>query len=148
MQIPRFKVLRPGEGQQFRVFGSEMTYKVTAKDTDGRFSVALETTAPHAGIPLHVHHNEDEAMYILEGEFQIECGGQAVRAGAGTFVLLPKDVPNRYENIGETPGTFLYVTSPAGFEKVVEETSSEMSSGKGDMQKAIAAARVRGIDFL
>ena len=62
MQTSRMKVLGPGEGLQLKVFGSEMTYKVTAADTEGRFSVAIETTAPHAGIPLHVHRREDEAM--------------------------------------------------------------------------------------
>lgn len=148
MQAPRLKVLGPDEGRHLSVFGSEMTYKVTAEDTDGRFSLALETTAPHAGIPLHVHHHEDEAMYILEGQYRIECGDQVIQAGAGTFVLLPKGVPNRYENAGQTPGKFLYVTSPGGFEKVVEETSALLKSGKGDEQGVHAIAHAHGIDFL
>ena len=44
--------------------------------------LAIEVTPPHGGLPLHVHHQEDEAMYILEGEYEIQCGDQAFRATA------------------------------------------------------------------
>jgi len=47
--------------------GATMSYKATADDTGGAYSLAIETTPPHGGLPLHVHHREDEAMYILEG---------------------------------------------------------------------------------
>jgi mannose-6-phosphate isomerase-like protein (cupin superfamily) len=148
MTVQSFKVLQSGEGRHFNVFGSTITYKVTAEDTGGAFSLALETTEPHAGIPLHVHHREDEAMYILQGEYEIECGDHLIRVGAGAFVFLPKYVPNRYQNLGDTPGKFLYITSPAGFEKVVEKTSALMGSSGPDMQRVKATAHDHGIDFL
>jgi mannose-6-phosphate isomerase-like protein (cupin superfamily) len=148
MSVESFKVIHAGEGPHFNVFGSSITYKVTAEDTGGAFSLALETTAPHGGIPLHVHHREDEAMYILSGEYEIECGDHLIRAGTGAFVFLPKDIPNRYQNVGDTPGTFLHITSPAGFEKVVEKTAALMGSSGPDMQKVKATARDHGIDFL
>jgi len=125
-----------------------MTFKVTAEDTDGRFSLALERTAPQAGIPMHVHHREDEAMYILEGEYQIECGGERILAVAGTFVLLPKDVPNRYQNVGQTPGSFLYITCPGGFERVVEKTSALMARGEGSMEAVGAISREHDVEFV
>ena len=66
---------------------------------------------PHGGLPLHVHHREDEAMYILEGEYEIQCGDEIVRVTLGVFILLPRDTPNRYQNTGDTPGKFLHITS-------------------------------------
>ena len=148
MNTPRLKVLRADEGRHFNVFGSAVTYKATAEDTAGAFSLALETTPPRGGIPLHVHHREDEAMYILEGEYEIECGDQVFRATAGTFVFLPRDVSNRYQNLGNTPGKFLHITCPGGFEDVVQETSLLMSGGHPDMQKVKDVARDHGIDFI
>jgi mannose-6-phosphate isomerase-like protein (cupin superfamily) len=148
MNTPRFKVLRPGEGSQFSVFGSALTYMATAEDTRGAFSLALETTSPHSGFPLHVQRREDEAMYILEGEYEIECGDQVFRAGAGTFVFLPKDIPNRYQNLGNTPAKFLYITSPGGFEQLVQEINLVLSGANPDMLRVKNAAREHGIDFV
>jgi mannose-6-phosphate isomerase-like protein (cupin superfamily) len=148
MNTPRLKVLRADEGSHFSVFGSAMTYKATTEDTGGAFSLALETTPPQGGLPLHIHRREDEAMYILEGEYEIECGDQIFRAGAGTFVFLPRNVSNRYQNLGNTPAKFLHITSPGGFEQVVQETSLLMSGGHPDMQKVKDVARDHGIDFI
>jgi hypothetical protein len=54
----------------------------------------------------------------------------------------------RYQNLGNTPGKFLYITSSGGFEQVVQETSLLMSSGHPDLQKVKDVARNHGIDFI
>jgi uncharacterized cupin superfamily protein len=42
----------------------------------------------YAPLPLlHTHHKEDEALYVLEGEYEIPCGDQTVRAKPGSFVF-------------------------------------------------------------
>jgi len=130
--IANGKTLRADEGRRFNVLGSLMTYKATAHDTGGSYSLAVETTPPQGGLPLHVHHREDEAMYILEGEYEIQCGEQVFRAAAGAFVFLPRDIPNRYQNIGHVPGKFLYITSPGGCENLVEQTSLLAGNGPPD----------------
>lgn len=147
-ESPKAKVVQPGEGLQYNVMGAMMTYKATAHDTRGAYSLAIEVTPPHGGLPLHVHHQEDEAMYILEGEYEIQCGNQAFRAIAGTFVFLPKDIANRYQNLGDEPGKFLYITFPGGFEKLVEQTSLLTSGSPPDMQKVMETARQHGIEFI
>ena len=67
LQDRGLRVVQPNEGRHFNVMGAAMTYKATADDTGGAYSLAIETTPPHGGLPMHVHHREDEAMYILEG---------------------------------------------------------------------------------
>jgi uncharacterized cupin superfamily protein len=53
----------------------------------------IEVVAP-AGYqpPLHVHEEEDEALYILDGELTITIGETEHRAEAGAFVLSPMGV--------------------------------------------------------
>jgi mannose-6-phosphate isomerase-like protein (cupin superfamily) len=144
MSLPyRLRVLQPNDGSHFTVMGAAMTYKVTADDTGGAYSLAIETTPAHGGLPLHVHHREDEAMYILEGEYEIQCGDQVIQATPGVFVFLPRDTPNRYQNIGDTPGVFLYITSPGGFEKLITETSALT-----DMRQVQAVAQRHGVEFV
>lgn len=142
------KVVPADAGNCFNVMGSMMSYKVTSEDTGGAYSLAVEITFPNGGIPLHVHHHEDEAMYILEGQYEIQCGDEVFSATAGTFVFLPKDIPNRYQYIGDTPGRFIHITSPGGFEKLVEQTSLMCASGAPDMQQVQETAKQYGVEFV
>lgn len=63
----------------------------------------------------HLHQKEDEALYVLEGEATIACGGQIFPVSAGAFLFLPCDVPHQMEV--STSGPFSYLTwmTPAGF---------------------------------
>ena len=142
------KVVRDNEGLHFNVMGSMMTYKATVEDTGAAYSLAVEVTPALGGLPLHVHHREDEAMYILEGEYEIECGDNVFRATAGTFVFLPRDVPNRYQNVCDAPGKFLYITSPGGFEKLVEQASLLATGAPPDMQKIKETVHKYGVEFI
>ena len=88
--------LKEGEGEARWWAGGLVTTKVTGKETGGLYSI-VEVLEPHgAAAPLHVHHNEDEAFYILEGEMTFYVGEEAYKAGPGSFVFGPKDVPHTY----------------------------------------------------
>jgi mannose-6-phosphate isomerase-like protein (cupin superfamily) len=93
----RPKVVHAGQGIQLDVQGIRFSYKATAEDTGGRYAFTEGVIPPHHGAPLHIHHREDEAFYILEGEFEIECDDEVFRVGPGTFALLPKDSPTDFK---------------------------------------------------
>ena len=58
-----------GEGKTLWVLGDLYEVKATGEDTGGRFGLWETTTPPgNPGPAPHIHHNEDEAMYVLEGE--------------------------------------------------------------------------------
>src|SRR5262245_57683370 len=42
--------------------------------------------AAGSGSPLHVHHNEDEWFYVIEGELTLWVDGNVIVAPAGSFV--------------------------------------------------------------
>lgn len=48
--------------------------------------------------PLHVHHTDDEAWYVLEGALKFRVGEESFEAGPGSAVLAPKGVPHAYGN--------------------------------------------------
>lgn len=86
----RPKIVHAGEGMRLHVQGIVFTYKAVGADTDGQYALTESIVPPHHGEPEHIHHREDEAFYILEGEFEIECGGEVFKAVPGTFALLAK----------------------------------------------------------
>jgi mannose-6-phosphate isomerase-like protein (cupin superfamily) len=48
--------------------------------------------------PLHVHHRDDEAWYVVEGTLRFRIGDEMCEAGPGDAVLAPKGTPHAYGN--------------------------------------------------
>ena len=111
-------VAGPGEGEAFWFFGQLVTIKSSSETTAGRVGVT-ETLAPRGtGSPLHVHHNEDEWFYVIEGELTFWVGGEVSVAPAGAFVFGPRNIPHTF-TVSSPEARFLLVVEPAGFEGFV-----------------------------
>ena len=42
--------------------------------------------------PPHIHHNEDQAFYLLSGQIEAQLGDQKIPAEQGSFLWLPRNV--------------------------------------------------------
>ena len=63
--------------------------------------------------PLHVHHRDDEAWYVLEGVLRFRIGDEVFDAGAGSAVLASKGTPHAYGNARHgRPARYLLVMTP------------------------------------
>ena len=114
--------LQPGEGDARWFLGALGTIKSAAETTDGRVAV-LEFLWPQGGgSPLHVHRNEDEWFYVIEGELTLWVGGDVVVAPAGSLVYGPRDIPHTFL-VTSTVARFLMVTEPAPFADFVRAMS-------------------------
>lgn len=68
-----------------------MRYVATAEDTGGRLAVIEQRLSPAGEPPRHVHANEDEAFYVLDGRLAASIGDDTTAgAGPGEFVFLPR----------------------------------------------------------
>jgi len=103
----------------------EMHLKLTALESGGELTVIEDVIAPQTGPPLHVHARENEAYYVLAGEFEFTSGDDTVRGGPGTFVHSPRGIPHRYFNLGETPGRLLFSFTPGGIEAFFQELADK-----------------------
>lgn len=81
---------------------------------DGDF-VMVQWTAEvgdHWIAPLHVHHEDDEAWYVLRGKLGFRLGDEMVEAGPGAAVLAPRGTPHTYRNAGTEEAEYLLVMPP------------------------------------
>ena len=63
--------------------------------------------------PLHVHHRDDEAWYVLEGVLRFRLGDDVFEAGPHSAVLAPKGTPHAYGNARKgQPARYLLVMTP------------------------------------
>ena len=111
------------DGEAVLWLGELAIIRVTGEETDGRYSIVELWAAKEGEVPRHIHHNEDEAFYILEGEMTIHVGEKAYKGTPGSFIFAPRGVPHVYRV--DTPGhaRVLMICSPAGFEDFVRATS-------------------------
>lgn len=69
-------------------------------------------TAPGRATPLH-RQRHDEALYVLEGEYQFIVGGKVSTGRAGTFVFVPRGAAHGFRNPGIGPARLLIVSGVA-----------------------------------
>jgi quercetin dioxygenase-like cupin family protein len=119
--------LEQGEGEAWWWWGSLATIKATGEETGGQYTLVEVLEAQGAAAPLHVHHNEDEAFFVLEGEMTFYVGEETIKAGPGSFLFGPKDVPHAY-TVESGPARLLFLLTPAGFEGLIRETSEPAKS--------------------
>src|SRR4051794_770820 len=106
-------VVAPGDGP--RVGNVEF---LALSEHTPRFNVSVITMAPgRKGPAAHVHDDEDDAFYVLDGELVFTVEDEAVPAPAGTFVLVPPGVPHTFENRTSAPVRILNIHAPAGFDR-------------------------------
>ncbi len=144
-----------GEGEARWWFGCLAVIKATAADTGGQMTIVEITEAPGAEAPLHVHHREDEAFWILEGDVTFEVGDTTIKAHAGDYVFGPRDIPHRY-TVGDAGCRMLFIMTPGGFEALVIEMSAPAGSRtlpppseeEPDWERTAAIAEAHGNELL
>jgi len=93
---------------------SEISFKVIPRDSSGFF--VIENTFHEKGGPAkHLHYEQDEWFYVVEGEFIVEVGPERFELKAGDSLLAPRKVPHVWAYSGDgARGRMLITFMPAG----------------------------------
>jgi mannose-6-phosphate isomerase-like protein (cupin superfamily) len=110
--MPRPVIVEAGEGH--RVGNVEFLARTT--DTP-RFTFGIIEIKPGRVLEEHVHEEEDDAFYVIEGEMTFTFGDDSAAAPPGTFVLVPPGVKHGFRNEGDVPVRMFNIHAPAGFDR-------------------------------
>jgi mannose-6-phosphate isomerase-like protein (cupin superfamily) len=105
-------IVRPGEGNRV----GNVEFLARTSDTP-RFNFGIIEMAPGRGMEQHVHEDEDDSFYVLEGELTFFFGAEKALAPPGTFLLVPPGTSHGFKNEGEEPARMLNIHAPAGFDR-------------------------------
>ncbi|MEH2078506.1 MAG: cupin domain-containing protein [Nostoc sp.] len=83
-------------------------------------------TVPGAEPPPHLHYEQDEVFYILEGEIEVYCMGQVRIARAGEMVFFPRMQAHAFYFL--SPLRFLALVQPGGIDGYFEAMSTPATS--------------------
>lgn len=101
----------------------------TGEQTAGRFSLTEATVEAGYASPFHVHHDDDEAIYVLDGTIDLHLGDDVREGHAGAWFFMPRAIPHGYVVREDGPARMLILTAPAGFEKFFHEYGQPVDAG-------------------
>lgn len=124
-------VLRPGEGRSIDLGNFKMSVRATGDMTNGSFSLLEADEPPNFGPPLHIHHDADEAFYVLSGEYVIFVDGREFTCPAGSFIYIPTGVQHGFR-VGRMPSRKLNLYTPAAMVGYFDDLALALKAGATD----------------
>ena len=109
--------LAPGDGTSVEnPTGGVTTFKAVSDQSGGGLTVIEGVSAPGEGPPLHVHREQDELIYTLDGTFRVKLGDELIEALPRSFVFIPRGTQHTWQNIGDGFSRFVAALVPASVE--------------------------------
>src|SRR5687768_10992256 len=125
----------------FNRYGTTIDCKVSGKDTGGAMCV-LEIN--NTGWPRHVNPEQDEWIYVVDGELELEIGKKRFRLGAGESTFIPRNVEHAW---GGVPARIINTYQPAGkieeFFQVLAK-SKDLPTREQAIEKSYTAEQIDG----
>lgn len=132
-------------------FPPQITLKILLPTaaTGGSVAIFEDIVAPGVGPGRHIHHGQDEAFLVLEGQFDFEVAGERIHAGPGDVAFVPRETVHAFRNVGETPGRLRYVFTPAlRIEAMFRALFAAGNGGVPSMEDMAAIALAHGQEFV
>lgn len=148
----------PGAGTS--IWHTDTLFRFTAlsQDTGGRLTAWEQLLPAGSSPPLHVHHDADEAWYVLDGELTFQVVEHTWTAATGTFVWAPRGLAHSFR-VESPSARLLGLALPGGFDRFVQATGRPASSatlppavtgspGPDAVHALVASAREHGMDVV
>lgn len=91
--------------------GNLLTFHIRSALTGDKFTLIENRTAPGQGAPMH-RQADDEAFYVLEGEYEFFLDGTWQRKGPGEALHIVPGTVHAFRNPGKTDARMLIINSP------------------------------------
>jgi quercetin dioxygenase-like cupin family protein len=131
-------------GEQWGLGVSSIAFKVS-RQVPSSLLILENTFHAKGGPPRHLHHDQDEWFYALEGEFLFEIGHERFRLKPGDSVLAPRQMPHVWASVGDTGGRILVAFVPAG---AMEAFFREVTPANAMPPQDPALWRAHGMELL
>ncbi len=123
--------------------GERIKIHTTSEQTGGAFSMVEAIAEPGNGVPMHIHHNEDEHFIVLEGTLRAAVGDNHVNLSAGETITVARGVPHAWCNASKAPVRMVVVFSPGGIEALFRAVAAS-----GDLAAVEGIAKSYGTEIV
>lgn len=140
---------------EYILAGVVMKQLLAGEQTAGAFSLFENSSTGPSSTPIHIHANDDETLYVLEGEMRAIIAGKEHSVRSGESVFLPRGVAHQLMNVSDSATRYLLFCTPSGFEGFLAEGGRPRIAGEEvrapsseDLVRLKAAAPRFGISLL
>ncbi|MGH9077031.1 MAG: cupin domain-containing protein [Acidimicrobiales bacterium] len=138
--VGQYLLVKPDEGRSPK--GSPHLFKAVAANTAGRFDFITGTIAPMTGPPQHLHRDQDDTFYVLDGILTVQVGDDIFDIGPGDFLSIPPGTPHTFDNLknGEESVRTINLMTPGGhFDMFDEMARVEAGPSQSEALSEVAA---------
>lgn len=143
------------EPKEFVLPGVVMKRLVSGEQTQGSFCLFENRSDGETKTPIHVHADDDETVYVIEGQLTAVVDGEARMLAPGESIFLKRGIPHQLMNPGNQHACYILIGTPSVFEQFLAEAGRELAKGKvvgpptaADIERLKAAAPKFGITLL
>jgi mannose-6-phosphate isomerase-like protein (cupin superfamily) len=115
--------------KEFVLAGVLMKRLLSGAETDGQFCLFENRSGGASRTPIHVHADDDETIYMMEGEMQAIIGGETKIISAGETLFLKRGVPHQLMNVSGSPMRYILLCTPSGFDGFLAAGGRERDEG-------------------
>ena len=124
------------------VLGDSITLQLTSEQTDGKYSVVEFATPGGVGQPPHTHA-WDETYLVLEGELNLNVGGETTLVAAGGCYQVKAGVVHAPTPSGDFC-RYVMMGQPGGVEGVFQALKAKENE-LSDMAKVVEIVTEAGV---
>ena len=143
------------EQKEFVLAGVVMKQLISGDRTEGQFCLLENRSYGETKTPIHVHADDDETIYVVEGKLTAVVDGKARTLSSGESVFLKRGIPHQLMNPDDQPARYILIGTPSVFERFLAEAGRELRKGEtvgpptpADIERLNAAAPRYGITLL
>lgn len=127
------QLVKPNEGNWSSIGTFKVLFRTDPKVTGDRLDYIEMFVPPGDGVPLHIHHKNDETVHVIKGDFTFELDGEESPAPPGTFMYIPQGVTHKFTNVGTEDGYLIATITGAGYYELFE---SLVNAEKNNLDEA------------
>jgi mannose-6-phosphate isomerase-like protein (cupin superfamily) len=130
--------------------GEAVVVRASGNESGGSYDLVELTIDPGPGVtPMHVHHENDEAMYVLEGERAVKLGDDRRLLEAGSYTMGPRGVPHTYRNSDHGRARVFFVNSPGNNWRYLQEAGEHGPvEDDSDIERLLPILESHGVEMV
>ena len=125
--------------EELLLMGGQFDCKISAKDTGGQLCIYDTFRHEKGGPALHVHHQQDEWFFVMQGEFVVKVGDDLLHLKTGDSAFAPRKIPHTFSLVSNGEARMLILFQPAGtiedFFKAMVKLGPSIPKGREQMLK-------------
>lgn len=140
--------VRAGTGETLTFMGMDLVWKITSGMSGGAYAVFLQVGPSGTGVPMHIHHHDNENIFVIDGEVRFQLADEKYQAVKGDILNLPKGRPHGFRITGSNPAQILFTVDLSPTSDYERMFAGLVGLAPTDFERIKAVCAANNVEFL